>query len=81
MLVLLSSCLLFLPWLVQYNCYFNVQKADKEFITSLISLLHNIRRVMELHQDLAGKVQNYPELITGTFDGIKVISPSCLDAL
>lgn len=28
---------------------------------------------MGLHQDLAGNAQNYAELITGTFGGVKVI--------
>ncbi len=49
------------------------KKADREFIASLLSLTHNIRRVVEMHQDLSGSMQNAAELLTGSFDGIKVL--------
>ena len=49
-----------------------MQKAEREFITSLVSLIDNIRRAMDMHQDLSGSMRNPAELITGSFDGIKV---------
>ncbi|XP_028080628.1 uncharacterized protein LOC114282184 isoform X1 [Camellia sinensis] len=49
------------------------KKAEREFITSLVSLIGNIRRAMEMHQDLSGSMRNPAELITGSFDGIKVL--------
>ncbi|CAL5416660.1 unnamed protein product [Camellia sinensis] len=49
------------------------KKAEREFITSLVSLVGNIRRAMEMHQDLSGSMRNPAELITGSFDGIKVL--------
>lgn len=42
-------------------------------MSSVLSLIHNIRRVAEMHQDLSGSMQNAAELLTGCFDGIKVI--------
>lgn len=49
------------------------KKADREFIASLLSLIHNIKRVIEMRQDLAGSMQSAAELLTGCFDGIKVL--------
>ncbi|KAL6342218.1 hypothetical protein AAG906_006835 [Vitis piasezkii] len=49
------------------------KKADREFIASLLSLIHNIKRVIEMRQDLSGSMQNAAELLTGCFDGIKVL--------
>ncbi|CBI17325.3 hypothetical protein VitviT2T_007003 [Vitis vinifera] len=49
------------------------KKADTEFIASLLSLIHNIKRVIEMRQDLSGSMQNAAELLTGCFDGIKVL--------
>ncbi|XP_062165967.1 uncharacterized protein LOC133872450 isoform X2 [Alnus glutinosa] len=47
------------------------KKADREFTANLLSLIHNFRRAVELHEDL---VQSTPaELITGCFDGIKAL--------
>ncbi|THG00814.1 hypothetical protein TEA_016876 [Camellia sinensis var. sinensis] len=49
------------------------KKAEREFITSLVSLIGNIRMAVEMHQDLSGSMRNPAELITGSFDGIKVL--------
>jgi len=49
------------------------KKADREFTTSLMSLIHNIQRAMEIHQDLSGSMNIKSELVTGSFDGIKAI--------
>ncbi|XP_057486184.1 uncharacterized protein LOC130772309 isoform X2 [Actinidia eriantha] len=49
------------------------KKADREFIESLLSLVHNTRRAMDVHEDLSGSMRNPAELITGSFDGIKVL--------
>ncbi|KAI8537990.1 hypothetical protein RHMOL_Rhmol09G0066300 [Rhododendron molle] len=48
-------------------------KADREFIGSLVSLICNIRRAMQMHQDLFGIMKKPAELIRGSFDGIKVV--------
>lgn len=50
-----------------------MQNADKEFVQSLFSLIRNIKRAIELHQDLSANVHSPAELMTGTFNGIKVI--------
>ncbi|PSS35697.1 Protein transport protein like [Actinidia chinensis var. chinensis] len=49
------------------------KKADREFIESLLSLVHNTRKAMDVHEDLSGSMRNPAELITGSFDGIKVL--------
>ncbi|KAE9450687.1 hypothetical protein C3L33_17413, partial [Rhododendron williamsianum] len=49
------------------------KKADREFIGSLVSLIRNIRRAMDMHQDLSGIMKKPAELIRGSFDGIKVL--------
>lgn len=53
--------------------YSNFQTEDKEFIGSLLSLFHNIRRAIHIHEDLSQNVQNPSELITGSFNSIKVL--------
>ncbi|KAL3828372.1 hypothetical protein ACJIZ3_017174 [Penstemon smallii] len=49
------------------------KKADREFTTSLIILINNIRRAMEMHAVLANSEHSPAELITGRFDGIKAL--------
>ncbi|XP_015887472.3 uncharacterized protein LOC107422525 [Ziziphus jujuba] len=49
------------------------KKADREFIVSLLSLIHNFRRAIELHEDLSQGTQHPAELVTGHYDGIKVL--------
>lgn len=51
----------------------NVQKADRKFIESLLSLIRNIQRAIELHQNLPEDMHSPAELMTGSFDGIKVV--------
>lgn len=46
---------------------------DREFVQSLFSLIRNIQRAIELHEDLSANVHNPAELMTGTFNGIKVL--------
>ncbi|XP_023928773.1 uncharacterized protein LOC112040103 [Quercus suber] len=50
------------------------KKADRDFIVSLLSLIRNFRRAVELHEDLAQSMQSPAELITGCFDGFKALS-------
>ncbi|KAK1389775.1 Type 1 membrane protein [Heracleum sosnowskyi] len=49
------------------------KNADREFIQSLFSLIRNIQRAIELHQDLSANVHNPAELMSGSFSGIKVL--------
>ncbi|KAK3027901.1 hypothetical protein RJ639_040278 [Escallonia herrerae] len=49
------------------------KKADRAYVTSLVSLILNIRRAAELHDVLSGRMQNPAELLAGTFDGIKAL--------
>ncbi|KAL8240206.1 hypothetical protein R6Q59_013561 [Mikania micrantha] len=44
------------------------KKADREFTTSIISLIHNVQRAIQVHEDLDGSPA---ELINGRFDGFK----------
>ncbi|PRQ35931.1 hypothetical protein RchiOBHm_Chr4g0385911 [Rosa chinensis] len=49
------------------------KEADRKFITSHLALIHNFRRAMELHEDLLHSIHSPAELLTGSFDGIKVL--------
>ncbi|XP_004247850.1 uncharacterized protein [Solanum lycopersicum] len=56
------------------NLKFQLSKeADRDFVTSLVSLTHKIQRAMEKHQDLSGAVHHPSELISGKFDGLKAL--------
>ncbi|KAK1421570.1 hypothetical protein QVD17_24010 [Tagetes erecta] len=44
------------------------KKADRKFATSIISLIHNVQRAIQVHEDLVGSPA---ELIKGRFDGFK----------
>ncbi|WOH13535.1 hypothetical protein DCAR_0833045 [Daucus carota subsp. sativus] len=50
-----------------------LEKVNREFIESLLSLIRNIQRAIELHQDLSGDTHNPAELITGSFNGIEIL--------
>ncbi|KAF3679816.1 putative non-lysosomal glucosylceramidase-like isoform X1 [Capsicum annuum] len=54
------------------------KEADREFVTSLVSLTHKIQRAMEMHHDLSGAVRRPSELISGKFDGLKEVTGSSL---
>lgn len=58
--------------------FYCLQKADKEFMASLLALFHNSRRAIEMHEDLSQAIQGPAELIIGRFDGIKVATPNFL---
>ncbi|KAI3775957.1 hypothetical protein L1987_45717 [Smallanthus sonchifolius] len=47
------------------------KKADRKFIASIISLIHNVKRAIQVHEDLVGSVPTPAELINGRFDGFK----------
>ncbi|KAF3457664.1 hypothetical protein FNV43_RR02322 [Rhamnella rubrinervis] len=49
------------------------KKADREFTVSLLSLIRNFRMAIEMHEDLSQGTQNPAELLTGCYDGIKVL--------
>lgn len=64
-------------WFKKLN-FICFQKADRDFIVSLLSLIRNFRRAVELHEDLAQSTLSPAELITGCFDGFKVVQPIIL---
>ncbi|KAI3746914.1 hypothetical protein L6452_09356 [Arctium lappa] len=45
--------------------------ADREFARSIISLIHNVERAVQLHEDLSRSMLTLSELIKGRFDGLK----------
>ncbi|PIA40184.1 hypothetical protein AQUCO_02500110v1, partial [Aquilegia coerulea] len=47
------------------------KKADREFILSIVSLIRNIRRAMEMHEGLSQSMNNPAELMIGSFSGLK----------
>ncbi|CDO99445.1 unnamed protein product [Coffea canephora] len=49
------------------------KKAEMEFIISLVALLRKVERALVILEDLSGSGQKHAELITGSFDGIKVL--------
>ncbi|XP_009601804.1 uncharacterized protein [Nicotiana tomentosiformis] len=56
------------------NLKFQLSKeADRELVTSLVSLTRKIQRAIEMHQDLSGAVRRPSELISGKFDGLKAL--------
>ncbi|XP_077251989.1 uncharacterized protein LOC143891253 [Tasmannia lanceolata] len=48
-------------------------EADREFALGLASLLHNLKRAVEMHEDFAGSMQNPAELLMGCFTGIQAL--------
>ncbi|EXB87096.1 hypothetical protein L484_010078 [Morus notabilis] len=49
------------------------KKADREFTLSVLSLVRNSRRAIEMHEDISHGLHYPAELLTGSFDGIKVL--------
>lgn len=49
------------------------KKADREFTTSLVSLVYNVQRAVQMHGDLSGSTLRPAELIKGRFDGVKAL--------
>ncbi|KAJ4968132.1 hypothetical protein NE237_014833 [Protea cynaroides] len=49
------------------------KNADKEFALGLVSMIHNIRRAIEMHEEFSGSMQGLAELMTGHFTGIKAL--------
>ncbi|CAN6722568.1 unnamed protein product [Malus baccata var. baccata] len=49
------------------------KESDRIFTTSLLSLIRNFKRATEIHQDLSHNIHSPAELLTGRFDGIKVL--------
>lgn len=49
------------------------KKADREFALSVLSLIRNFRRAIEMHEDLFHGTRGPAELLSGSFDGIKVL--------
>ncbi|KAI3871309.1 hypothetical protein MKX03_006236 [Papaver bracteatum] len=47
------------------------QWTDRVFTVKLVSLVRDIRGVMEMNKDLYGRMKNQDELIKGRFIGIK----------
>ncbi|KAG8369681.1 hypothetical protein BUALT_Bualt14G0039100 [Buddleja alternifolia] len=49
------------------------KRADREFTTSLVFLINNIKKATETHHILAKREHSTAELLTGRFDGIKAL--------
>ncbi|KAL9349481.1 hypothetical protein Peur_056736 [Populus x canadensis] len=49
------------------------KKANREFIASLLALLRNSRKAVEMHGDLSLSNQPPAELLKGSFDGLKAL--------
>ncbi|XP_035548122.1 uncharacterized protein LOC109004054 [Juglans regia] len=49
------------------------KNADREFTASLLSLICNFKKALELHEDLVKSAHSPAELIMGCFDGIKAL--------
>ncbi|KAL4591109.1 hypothetical protein LXL04_004058 [Taraxacum kok-saghyz] len=58
---------------VQLKLDMSKVQADREFTISLITLIYNVQRAVQIHGDLSGSILNQAELVKGTFDGIKVL--------
>ncbi|XP_077250783.1 putative type 1 membrane protein [Tasmannia lanceolata] len=56
------------------SLYLHISKeADREFALGLASLVHNVKRAVEMHEDFAGSMQNPAELLMGCFTGIQAL--------
>ncbi|KAL7145171.1 hypothetical protein ABFS83_07G062500 [Erythranthe nasuta] len=49
------------------------ERADREFITGLVSLINNIKKAKKIHEVLAINEHSPAMLISGRFDGIKAL--------
>ncbi|KAK6161777.1 hypothetical protein DH2020_005158 [Rehmannia glutinosa] len=49
------------------------ERADRDFATSLVLFVNNIRKAKEIHEVLRKSEQSPAELITGRFDGVKAL--------
>ncbi|KAJ4722960.1 Type 1 membrane protein [Melia azedarach] len=49
------------------------KKAEREFALSLLALSQNIKRAMDVHENLAQSMQRPAELMMGSFDAIKAL--------
>ncbi|XP_057957505.1 uncharacterized protein LOC131150667 [Malania oleifera] len=49
------------------------KEADRKFTESLMSLIHNIKSAIKMHEDLSQSIQHPAELMTGCFEGIKAL--------
>ncbi|KAK1308532.1 hypothetical protein QJS10_CPA09g02011 [Acorus calamus] len=49
------------------------KEADREFVLSLVSLIHNVKKAIEMHEDFAESRQSPSELLTGSFTGIEAL--------
>ncbi|KAK9145981.1 hypothetical protein Sjap_005884 [Stephania japonica] len=47
------------------------KKADKDFVVSIVTLVHNFRKAMEIHEDILRNIQKPAELLNGRFTGIQ----------
>ncbi|KAJ7979658.1 Type 1 membrane protein [Quillaja saponaria] len=48
-------------------------KADREFTLGLLSLVRNVRRAGQMHEDLFQSIEHPAELLSGCFHGIKIL--------
>ncbi|XP_024983706.1 uncharacterized protein LOC112519702 [Cynara cardunculus var. scolymus] len=49
------------------------KNADREFTTSLVSLIQNVQRAVQMHQDFSRSTHSPAELVMGRFDGVKAL--------
>ncbi|GAV59012.1 hypothetical protein CFOL_v3_02545 [Cephalotus follicularis] len=46
---------------------------DRKFLASLLSLVHNVKRAIQMHKDFSQGTQRHAELLMGCFHGIKTL--------
>ncbi|KAK7246165.1 hypothetical protein RIF29_41025 [Crotalaria pallida] len=49
------------------------KKSERKFVVGLLSLIHNVKRAIQMHEDLSQGTQSPAELLTGCFNSIKVL--------
>ncbi|XP_061339691.1 uncharacterized protein LOC133286308 [Gastrolobium bilobum] len=49
------------------------KKEERKFIVGLLSLTRNVKRAIQMHDNLSQSTQSPAELLTGYFDGIKAL--------
>ncbi|KAG2395483.1 uncharacterized protein HKW66_Vig0071410 [Vigna angularis] len=49
------------------------EKAERMFVFGLMSLMHDVKRAIQLHDDLSQTTKSPAELLMGCFNGIKVL--------
>lgn len=61
-----------------YDFCYRWQEAERKFVLNLLDLYQNVRRAVNLHEDLSHGIERPAELTVGRFGGIDVRALVCI---